>query len=150
MSILGTLFGGAGAGKEIVAQVGGALDEMFYSNQEVAEDAAQARREGYAAFMEWMKSTSGSRIARRIIALTVTGVWATLFVTSTIMRIAAVFTDDVGTLTSAKFIEVSVLCSSDAKELAPLVGIVLLFYFGGPAAIDGVKGLVMKWSGGTK
>ena len=144
MSILGTLFGGPAAGKEIISQVGNAFDELIHTDQEEAEEKAQARREGYSVFMSWLESTSGSRIARRIIALTVVGIWALLFIMAIISRTVAAFVDELATIDQLML--VSNGFSTDAKEIAPLVGVVLLFYFGGPAAIDGVKALVNKWT----
>lgn len=144
VSILGNLFGGSETGKEIVSQVGNAFDELIHTDQEEAEEKAQARREGYQVFMSWLESTSGSRIARRIIALVVTGIWALLFIMTIITRTAAAFADELATID--KLMLVSSGFSTDAQEIAPLVGVVLLFYFGGPAAIDGVKGLVAKWT----
>ncbi len=36
--------------------------------------------------------------------------------------------------------------SANASENNSLVVVVLLFYFGGPLAVDGVKGVVTKWA----
>ena len=141
MGILGSLFGGANTGAEIVKGVSNAFDELIHTDQEEAEEAAQARREGYAVHMSWLESTSGSRVARRLIALLVTGIWAIEHIASVILGTIAVWMDE-----PARFIEASGMLARHAAENNTLVGVVLLFYFGGPAAIDGVKGLVTRWA----
>jgi hypothetical protein len=140
------MFGSAKAGEALIENVSSGIDKLWYTSEEKAEDAAQAKREGMAVYMKWLESTSGSRIARRLIALVVTGIWAVEHVMSVLFETMAVFTNDAGVLTSAKFIEASNSLSSHANDNNALVGVVLLFYFGGPAAIDGVKGLVGKWA----
>ena len=147
MSFLGNLFGGAGAGAEIVKGVSHAFDELIHTDQEEAEEAAQARREGYAVYMSWLESTSGSRLARRLIAVLVTGIWALEHLASVILGVASVFFDSsIGAVKNVKLVEASEMLARHASDNNALVGVVLLFYFGGPAAIDGVKGLVEKWS----
>ncbi len=141
MNFLGKLFGTGTAATEVVGHVANGIDQLFYTEQEEAEGKAQARREGYAIYMEWLKSTSGSRVARRLIALLVTGIWAIEHIASVICGTVAIWATD-----KAPYLEASDMFARHANENNTLVGVVLLFYFGGPAAIDGVKGLVTKWS----
>lgn len=141
----GRLFGTGDAAEALVDNISNGVDKLFYTAEEKAEDAAAARTEGFAVYAEWLRSTSGSRIARRFIALIVTGVWAMLFTMAAAMRAASVFTNDVGAVTTDKFIDASTLMREDAWEISPLLGVVLLFYFGGPAATTAVQGLVQKW-----
>lgn len=142
---LGRMFGSDKAGKALIDNVSSGIDKMWYTAEEKANDAALAKREGMAVYMKWLESTSGSRIARRLIALIVTGIWAIEHIMSVVFSSFAVFTNDSGAVTAEKFTEISGLLAGHAQENNALVGVVLLFYFGGPAAIDGVKGLVNKW-----
>jgi len=140
LGVLGSLFGTADAGKAIVEGVRNAADKLFYTDEEKAEDAAKARSEGFGVYMKWLESTSGSRLARRVIALMVTGVWFLEHLSSVVIGCYATVATD-----SEKWQTVSTMLAKNATENNALVGVVLLFYFGGPAAIDGVKGLVDKW-----
>ncbi|MBA1446519.1 MAG: hypothetical protein M3H12_14500 [Chromatiales bacterium] len=137
---LGSLFGTAKAGETIVEGISNAADKLFYTDEEQAEDAAKARTEGFGVYMAWLESTSGSRLARRVIALMVTGIWATEHMMSVALGSYAVFATD-----PVKWERVSAMLAGNATENNALVGVVLLFYFGGPAAMEGVKGLVDRW-----
>jgi len=143
-SVLGNMFGTKEAGAAVLNSVTNGVDKLWHTDQEKAEEAAKARTEGFAVYMEWLKSTSGSRIARRFIAFIVTGIWAIEHLTSVLFGLFGIFADD-----PKKFLEASDMFARHANENNALVGVVLLFYFGGPAAIDGVKGLVEKWTNKT-
>ncbi|MBL4591196.1 MAG: hypothetical protein JKY96_04485 [Phycisphaerales bacterium] len=139
---LGSLFGSKAAGERIIDGVSKAADKLFYTSEEKAEDSAKARSKGYQVYMKWLESTTGSRLARRFIALMVTGLWVVEHVSAIGLQIASVFS-----LTPANLIEAGKILSDSANNNNALVGVVLLFYFGGPAAMEGTKGLVNKWVG---
>ena len=140
IEILGSLFGSKGAGEAIIEGVTNAADKLFYTDEEKADAGAKARTEGFTVYMKWLESTSGSRLARRFIALMVTGIWAMEHLASVVLGVVSVWAENAG-----KFTEASVMLASHAAENNALVGVVLLFYFGGPAAMEGTKGLVDKW-----
>ena len=159
-SFFGKMFGSAKAGEAIVDGVTSGIDKMWYTSEEKADDANQARREGMAVYMEWLKSTSGSRLARRFLALIITSPWALANFTSLVLDAVAPFIDGVEqiprivneevvmmtVLSADKWSAAADSLSENASQNNALVGVILLFYFGGPAAIDGVKGLVAKWT----
>jgi hypothetical protein len=161
MSFFGRLFGSSKAGEKLVSDLSSGVDKMFYTSEEKADDAAQARREGYAVYMEWLKSTTGSRIARRVIAFLITVPWAIAQGLSAILDAITPFVSGIETvkvlvdgviveklvMNSEKWTLAADSLSENASQNNGLIGVVLLFYFGGPAAIDGVKGLVNKWVG---
>jgi hypothetical protein len=138
---LGSLFGTQKASEALVNNISNGIGKLVYTSEEKAEDAAKARTEGFQVYMKWLESTSGSRLARRIIALMVTGIWVVEHSASVILGVVSVFADN-----HMKWTESSQMLAGHASENNALVGVVLLFYFGGPAAIDGVKGLVTRWS----
>jgi len=144
-AFLGKMFGTQKAGEAIIEGTTSAIDKMFYTSEEKAEDTAKARTEGLQVYMEWLKSTSGSRLARRSLALMTSGVWVIEHLSSVVLGVAGVFVDN-----PDKFIEASKMLAEHANNNNALVGVVLLFYFGGPAATDGVKGLVEKWANKEK
>ena len=139
-AVLGSLFGSAKAGAAIVDGVKSAADKLFYTSEEKADDAAKARSEGFSVYMRWLESTSGSRLARRFLALGVFSIWALEHVTSVAMQITATFAT-----APEKYKEAAALLADHAADNNALVGVVLMFYFGGPVAMDGIKGLVGKW-----
>ena len=146
MSIFANMFGTAEIGTTLITKISAGIDSLVHTDQEQSEAEAAARTEGYAVYMKWLESTSGSRLARRYLAVLVTGIWGMEHVTGVILRVCSMFTDSAGTMTSTKFIEASKYLTETATENNALVGVVLLFYFGGPAATDAVKGMVTKWS----
>lgn len=150
MGLFASMFGTAEIGTTLVNNISSGIDKMFHTDQEKSEAAAAARTEGMAVYMKWLESTMGSRLARRYLAVLVTGIWGMEHVTGVILRVCSMFTNEVGTITSAKFVEASKYLTETATENNALVGVVLLFYFGGPAAIDGVKGMVAKWTSKDK
>jgi hypothetical protein len=143
------LFGSKAAGEAIIDGVTSGIDKMWHTDEEKSDDAAQARREGMTAYMAWLESTTGSRIIRRIIASTVTGIWALEHIMAVILETAAVFANDTGAVTAIKLTTAGNNLASHANDNAGLVGAVLLFYFGGPVAIDASKGLIEKWANKT-
>jgi len=139
-SMIGKLFGSSKAGETLVSGIASAADKLVYTSEEKADDAAKMRTEGYGVYMKWLESTSGSRLARRCIALVVVGVWAFEHMASIVMGTIAPFVDK-----PDAFIVASEFLSEAALENNALVGVVLLFYFGGPTAMEASKGMVQKW-----
>jgi len=138
----GSLFGTSKAGEKIIDGISSAADKLVYTSEEKAEDAATARSEGFAVYTAWLESTSGSRLARRMIALTVVSVWSSEHIGSVILGLISAFA-----INPSQFEKASQMLATNATENNALVGVVLLFYFGGPAAMEGIKGLVEKWTG---
>ncbi len=104
-SFLGKLFSSSGAGEAIVESVSSGIDKIWYTDEEKADAVATARREGYAVYMTWLQSTTGSRLARRWVALLVTGIWALEHITAVFFAQVAVFVDN--TDRAEKFLEAS-------------------------------------------
>lgn len=141
--VLGNLFGTQKAGEKIIDGISNGVDKLVYTDEEKAEDAAKARSEGMQVYMKWLESTTGSRLARRFIATGVTGMWLVEQITGVILGQAAIFASNPDLVT--KLTTASGDMFKHATENNTLVGVVLLFYFGGPAAIDGTKAMVEKW-----
>lgn len=140
MSFWGRLFGSSKAAEKVIDNVSMGIDKIWYTSEEKAEDAAQARREGYTVYMKWLESTSGSRVARRMIAFIVVTPWALEHIGSVIMGQVAIFADD-----PSKYLDSAIQLAQSAESNNALVGTVLLFYFAGPVAADGIKGMITKW-----
>jgi len=142
---LGRMFGSDKAGAAIIDNVSSGIDKIWYTEEEKAEDQAQAKREGMAVYMKWLESTSGSRVARRLIALMVTGIWVIEHLGAVMAGVGGIWADD-----PTKLNETSRMLADHATNNNTLVGVVLLFYFGGPAAIDASKGMIERWTSKDK
>lgn len=143
-SWLGNLFGTAAAGEKLVDNISTGIDKIWYTDEEKANDFATARREGTAVYMEWLKSTSGSRLARRFIAFIVVGKWFITGLVALLIKSAIIWTADPAGISALT--ETASLMTAEVMNDKELVAIVLGFYFLGPAAVDGSKALLSKWA----
>lgn len=144
-AFLGKMFGTQKATEGLINGLTNGIDKLFYTQEEKSEDAAKARSESFSVLTAWLKSTSGSRLARRVIALTMVGIWAMEHISSVILGVFSVFSDS-----PDKFIKASEMLAGYAATNNTLVAIILAFYFGGPVAMDGISGLLNKWVGTSK
>jgi len=158
-SVLGNMFGTQKAGERIVDGAISALDKMVYTDEEKAEARAQQRDKVMAAYMTWLESTSGSRLARRMLAAIVTIPWASAHTAAWILKAAAPFADgvvkyqtavdgvvrDVVISRAEQFMQAAHSLAVDASANNELIGVVLLFYFGGPVAAEVGGKLVTQW-----
>ena len=143
-SFLGKLFGSDKATAKVIDTVSTGIDKIWYTEEEKAEDTAQAKREGQAFLIEWLRSTSGSRLARRLIALIVVGIWALQFLLIQIFMIISVWVENAQPFKdSADIIKDNIDQSTGATML------ILAFYFAAPHMEPIVKGALEKF-GKTK
>lgn len=142
MSFLGKLFGTDAAAGKVIDNISAGVDKMFYTEEEKAGDNAAARTEGFAVYMEWLRGTSGSRVARRCLALGTFAIWSIEHLTAVTMRVASVWAEDPGRLDAA-----AVYLTDVATENNTLVGVVFAFYFGGPVLVDASAAMLKKWTG---
>ncbi len=142
MGFLSKLLGMDGAAESVVNNVSNGIDKLFYTEEEEAEDKAAARREGYAVYMEWLKSTSGSRVARRLLAIGTFCMWSVPLLGSVVMRVAAIWSED-----ATKILSAAGEMQSLSLDMIPLVALVYGFYFGGPVVAESLGGMLGKWAG---
>ncbi len=142
MGFLGRLFGTEKALSSAVEGVKNGLDALMYTDQEKAEDGAKATTEARAMVVGWMQATQGQNLARRLIALGVTGIWAVQYITSMLLGIAAVWVDDAGPLIAS-----SAVINESAQQMNGAVMLILGFYFAAPFMGDIAKGALSKFGG---
>lgn len=142
--VFGNMFGTAKAGQSIIDHISNGLDKLNYSDQEKAEDAIKVKGMMMTAYQKWLESTTGSRIARRIIALIVVGIWAMEHVVATVMEASAPFVSD-----SKALMESAHVLAAQASNDASLVMVVLGFYFGGPVVANTLPNVLNKWADKT-
>lgn len=150
MSFWGKLFGTEKALSGIVDGVTNGLDALVYTDEEKANDAAADRSEARKMVVGWMQTTQGQNLARRLIALSITGVWLSMYVLSVLCSIVAVFTNSSGAVTADKLLKVSDIAKSAAMDMNPAVMLILAFYFAAPHMGDIAKAVTNKFTKDVK
>lgn len=141
---LGNMFGTASAAERVIDNVSKGIDKLWYTEEEKSEDRMKAVKEGNAVYMEWLRSTMGSRVARRFIAVVVTVLWALQWLASLILSVAAVWVDPSlvdPMLASAEIVQTSGI------EITGAMMVVLGFYFLGNKADGFIKVALEKFQG---
>jgi len=143
MSFFGKLFGTEKALTSVVDGVSKGLDALVYTDEEKANDAAKDRSEARAMVVGWMAATQGQNLARRLIALSITGAWLGLYLISVVTSFTAIF---VGSdVTVNKLLAASALSKNSAIELNNAVMLILAFYFAAPHMGDIAKAVSGKF-----
>ena len=150
MSFLGRLFGTEKALESVVDGVSNGLDALVYTDEEKANDAAADRSEARSMIIEWMRATQGQNLSRRLIALSITGVWLSMYVFSVIVAMVAVFANDAGAVTAEKLLTVSRIARDAAIDMNPAVMLILAFYFAAPHMGDIAKAVTSRFSKSIK
>jgi hypothetical protein len=146
MSFWGKLFGTEKALNGIVDGVTNGLDALVYTDEEKAADAAADRSEARKMVVQWMAATQGQNLARRLIALSITGVWLSMYLLSVLCAMVAVFTNADGVVTAEKINQVGTIAKGAAMDMNPAVMLILAFYFAAPHMGDIAKAVTGKFT----
>jgi hypothetical protein len=142
-NFLGKLFGTEKALGGIVDGVTNGLDALVYTDEEKAADAAANRAEARQMVVRWMEATQGQNLARRLIALSITGVWLGMYVVSVLSAMAGVF---LGTEAAQKAAEVGKIAKGASADMNSAVMLILAFYFAAPHMSNISKAVTDKFS----
>jgi hypothetical protein len=148
LSWVGKLLGSDKAASSLIDNVSKGLDKIYYSEEEKAEDKAEAKKEASALLIKWLEATQGSNLARRLIALTVTGIWASQYVASMLMFAVIPWVDVTSTVEALNASAVSLQESGEQIDGAMML--VLGFYFAAPHLGTIVTSAMDKFSGKSK
>ncbi|MCP4985585.1 MAG: hypothetical protein GY928_05780 [Colwellia sp.] len=140
---LGKMFGTDKAAASVIDNVSNGLDKLWYTEEEKAGDKALAIKEGNQVYMEWLRSTSGSRLARRFIAVVVTITWALQYIMSLGMSMVAPWLEDPKVVEA--LMESSKALSENGEQGNAAFMVILGFYFLGNKADALIKGAVEKF-----
>lgn len=132
MSFFGRLFSSDDAVTSLVDNVSTGIGKLIYTDEEKSDDARADRSEARKMIIQWLANTQGQNLSRRIISLSITFVWLGSYVMSLVLRICAVFTNNSGTVTADKLLDVAQLTKDAALEMNPAVMLILAFYFAAP------------------
>jgi hypothetical protein len=141
---LGKIFGTDKALSGIVDGVSNGLDKLVYTDEEKAGDAATERAAARRAVIEWMETTKGQNLARRLIALSITFAWLMQYLAAWFMNLVAVFLDDPEA--AEKLREGAVLTSANGERMVGAVMLILAFYFAAPHMGKLVSGAMTKFA----
>lgn len=147
MGLWSRVFGTEKALEKAVDGVTKGLDALVYTDEEREKDAASDRAEARKMVVGWMQATQGQNLARRVIALSITAVWLSMYLISAGCAMLAVFVNAQGVVTSLKVGEVGIIAKSAANEMGPAVMLILAFYFAAPHMSDiakAVTGRILK------
>jgi len=90
-------------------------------------------------------TTKGQNIARRLLALVITGVWLTQYIASLLLDLAAVWIED-----STRITESSLVIGQRAESMNGAMMLILAFYFAAPHMGKIVDGALNKFGGAAK
>ena len=141
-SVIGKIFGSDKAITSVISNASSALDKLVYTSEEKAEDQAKAVTEARGMVINWMESTKGQNLARRLIALMVTAVWITQYLVMCSLSVIAVWVDQ-----PAKFHASAKVIGDNAQSMNAAMMLILAFYFSAPYLGDVAKGALKKFSG---
>ena len=140
MSFFGRLFGTEKALTAIVDSASKGIDALVYTDEEKAGDAAKDRSEARSMVVQWMQATQGQNLARRLIALSITGVWLGMYVFSVVCQMVVVFVPE----KVQELIALSTISKEAAIELNPAAMLILAFYFAAGNISDIAKAIFKK------
>lgn len=143
VDLLARLFSADKVVEKTIDTVKHLTDEAFFTKEEQSEAERAARTEGRHFLLEWLKASSGSRLARRVIAIATTSVWLGMYVFATALNFSAIWAGKL----QAKLLESAQLIDARADEMIPVVMLVYGFYFAAPYMGDLAKGALARFAG---
>ena len=126
--MLGKIFGTDKMIEKTADLIRDGFDALTYTDEEKAEDVAKDRAAGRAVLVEWMQSMSGSRVARRYIAVVVTTTWIGQHIAAMLVAITAIFLPD----RAAELHATSEIIGNHADQMLGGVMLIMGFYFAAP------------------
>ena len=128
LSLFGKIFGTEKALSDVVKSASSAMDALVYTDEEKAQDAAKERAEGRQMVVAWMQSTQGQNIARRLIAVTITGMWALSKLVAFGLAVGSAWSNE----NAERYLTSAELAGEMVSDMDPAVMLILGFYFAAP------------------
>jgi len=142
-SVVGKMFGTDKAAASLIDNISSGLDKLHYGDQEKAENNAKSVTEARTMFIKWLESTKGQNIARRVIALVVTSMWALNVLLIQVLSVVSVWVD-----ASEKCMESAEMLVKTGSTITSAMMLVLAFYFAAPQMGKFADVALKKFSGG--
>ena len=144
MGVLGKIFGTDKAIESGLNMIYKAGDALFYTDQEKAADKENKIKQVHQFMNDWMETTKGQNIARRLLAVMITTVWLFLYLVGILLSVIAPW---VATEISVKLMESARVLESNADMMSGAVMLILAFYFAAPHMDKIVEGALNKFGG---
>jgi hypothetical protein len=145
LNLFGKIFGTEKAITSTIDTVTKGLDALVYTDQEKDEHKAKFFEKSSQVLIDWMEASQGHRLARRVIALSITFVWLFMFIVSSLLNVVSVWVAD-----PARFQKSAEIIGGDADSMQGAVLLILSFYFAAPHIGEIIKPAIEKFSKGTK
>lgn len=142
----GRLVGSDNAAEKLIDNTARALDKLVYTKEEKADRITADITEGRKMVIEWLKTTSGQNLGRRLIAAVVTSIWAIEHMISMTLSTIAPWVNDT---TAEKLVTSATIIGDYAITTNGAMMLVLGFYFAAPY-MSSIVGTAMNKFGGGK
>jgi hypothetical protein len=134
------LWGNSEAVKEGISILRDAGDALVYTKEEQAHDQAADATEARKMLVEWIRSTQGSNLARRIIALSMTFTWLLMYIASMGLNVSSIWGVNPQAVQDA-----ATIIGDYADGMNGAVMMVLLYYFAAPHMGKGIETALNKF-----
>lgn len=139
---IGKMFGSDKAAESLIDNASNALDKLWYTDEEKAEDRAKSASEARGMVIDWLRNTQGQNIARRFLAIVISIVWISQYVAMMCLSIANVW------LENKKLIESADVIGSYAQSMNGAMMLILGFYFAAPHLGDIAQSALKQFNRG--
>lgn len=127
MGVLGKLFGTDKTIEKSIDVISRGFDKLIYTKEEQSENEAKSITEARQMLIDWIASSQGHRLSRRIIALSITFTWLFGFVFAYICSVVAVWAKK-----PERWLETSQTIMQGTETMQNIVLIIVGFYFAAP------------------
>lgn len=134
MSILGKIFNTDKTIEKSIDVISNGFDKLVYTKEEQSEDFAKSVSEARKMLIDWVASSQGHRLSRRVIALAITFTWLFGFIFSYICSVVAIWSDK-----TEEWRQTAEVIMQGTATMQNIVLIIIGFYFAAPHLSDIVK-----------
>jgi len=127
MSVWSKIFGSSETVREGLSMIRDAGDALVYTDQEKAQDARASNQAAINSIIQWMDTTKGQNLARRLLAVMITSVWLLMYIVSMLINITAVWVHD-----PEQWRVTAVVVGGYAEQMNGAMMLILAFYFAAP------------------
>lgn len=122
-ALLGRMFGSDKALEKTIDAAAAGIDKLAYTKEEKADAQAEARK----LVVDWIASSQGHNVTRRLLAVLIAGTWLIQYWVSMLLGVIAVWADD-----AHKFYETAKVVGDYADDMTGAMMLILTFYFAAP------------------
>lgn len=144
INLLSTIFGKSDIVKEGLAMLRDTGDSLIYTDEEKAKDQADRVAAERNIIINWMDTTKGQNLARRLLALIITSVWLFMYIISATLNIVAIWITNPDNIK-----ESAIVIGNYAEQMTGAMMLILAFYFAAPHMGKIVDSALNRF-GGTK